>query len=158
MDSLGRLTDVSGWYRFFGPDEIHRNKSLWGTQLAASGADQFSTCAACCRGRDHGAGAVPNSIPQYSSDAAPATLRSDRRRALSSDLAAARPGRSDHLDTGAFGATVCERPSVALFDLHHSYRVGLYSHRHQFRSKTLSATTDHRLHSSCYRQPGVGVG
>src|SRR5207247_8603437 len=109
MDSLGRLTDVSGWYRFFGPDEIHRNKSLWGTQLAASGADQLSTCAACCRGRDHGAGAVANSIPRNSSDAARATLRSACRRGLSSDLAAAGPSRSHHLDTSAIDPTVLRR-------------------------------------------------
>src|SRR5438045_4870235 len=47
LDSLGRATDVSGWYRFSNPDEIYRHEGVRSAELAAFGADQFSASTAC---------------------------------------------------------------------------------------------------------------
>jgi hypothetical protein len=82
LDSMGRVADVSGRHRLSDPDQVYGHESLWGAQLAAFGATEFSTRPTCGCRRNHGFGVVLDSISRNASDAAVTALRSDCRSAM----------------------------------------------------------------------------
>src|SRR4029453_5108884 len=82
LDSLGRATDVSGRYPLSNPDEVYGHQGLRSAQLAAFGADQFSTGTACDSRRHYGPGAIPDAISGNASDAAVAAVRGDCRSTM----------------------------------------------------------------------------
>ena len=47
---------------------------------------------------------------------------------------------------------------LQVLDLRDPHRTRLYPHCYQFRAKTVSAATDHRVYASGYRQTGLGMG
>ena len=74
-------------------------------------------------------GVVLNSISRHGSNTAVVAQRGNCRRALPFDFDAARFRRSHHLDTGAPRGVVRWRPSVAILNLHRSYRHRIYPNR-----------------------------